>query len=101
MTAAQLAPVIGMLYSYTAVAVGIIFAGGALGSALGWGLICSKYIEGIARQPEMLPVLRLQMFITAGLMESFPFIAAAFAMYFIFVNPFAAQALAVIHTLPR
>lgn len=99
MTDPQLASVIGMLYSYTAVAVGIIFAGGALGSALGWGLICSKYIEGIARQPEMLPTLRVQMFITAGLMESFPFIAAAFAMYFIFVNPFAGAALAAIKHL--
>ncbi|WP_297361380.1 F0F1 ATP synthase subunit C [Acidiferrobacter sp.] len=92
----QLAPVIGMVFSYTAVAVGIIFAGAALGSALGWGLICSKYIEGIARQPEMLPILRVQMFVTAGLMESFPFIAAAFAMYFTFVNPFEAAAVAAI-----
>ena len=29
----------------------------------------------------MLPSLRVQMFITAGLMESFPFIVLAFAMY--------------------
>ena len=36
----------------------------------------------------MLPALRIQMFITAGLMESFPFIVLAFAMFFIFANPF-------------
>ncbi|MDA8389425.1 MAG: F0F1 ATP synthase subunit C [Gammaproteobacteria bacterium] len=99
MTDPQLASVIGSLYSYTAIAVGIIIAGAALGSALGWGLICSKYMEGIARQPEMLPTLRVQMFITAGLMESFPFIALAFAMYFTFVDPFAANALAAIQHL--
>ncbi|HMJ49400.1 MAG TPA: F0F1 ATP synthase subunit C [Burkholderiales bacterium] len=84
---------VGMIYAYTAVGVGIILAAAGLGSALGWGLICAKYMEGIARQPEMLPVLRIQMFITAGLMESFPFIVLAFAMYFTFANPFLGAAL--------
>jgi F-type H+-transporting ATPase subunit c len=41
----------------------------------------------------MLPVLRINMFITAGLMESFPFIVLAFAMYFTFANPFLGAAL--------
>jgi F-type H+-transporting ATPase subunit c len=56
-------------------------------------------MEGIARQPEMLPALRVQMFITAGLMESFPFIVLAFAMYFTFANPFVAAALETLKTL--
>jgi len=41
------------VYGSTAIAVGIILAAAGLGSALGWGLICSKFLEGIARQPEM------------------------------------------------
>jgi len=60
------------IYASTSLGVAIMLAAAGLGSALGWGLICMKYIEGIARQPEMLPALRIQMFITAGLMESFP-----------------------------
>ena len=87
---------IGMIYSYTAVGVGVILAAAGLGSALGWGLICAKYMEGIARQPEMMPTLRVQMFITAGLMESFPFIVLAFALYFTFANPFVGSALAAV-----
>ena len=67
------------IYASTSLGVAIMLAAAGLGSALGWGLICMKYIEGIARQPEMLPALRIQMFITAGLMESFPFIVLAFA----------------------
>jgi F-type H+-transporting ATPase subunit c len=47
------ADAIAMIYAYTAMGVGIILAAAGLGSALGWGLICSKYLEGIARQPEM------------------------------------------------
>ena len=66
---------ITQIYSSTSLGVSIMLAAAGLGSALGWGLICMKYIEGIARQPEMLPALRTQMFITAGLMESFPFSA--------------------------
>jgi F-type H+-transporting ATPase subunit c len=96
---ANLASLIGMIYSYTAVGVGVILAAAGLGSALGWGLICAKYMEGIARQPEMMPTLRVQMFITAGLMESFPFIVLAFAMYFTFANPFVGAALAAIKGL--
>ena len=83
---------IASIVSSTAIAVGIILAAAGLGSALGWGLICSKFLEGIARQPEMMPSLRVQMFITAGLMESFPFIILAMAMWFVFANPFLGAA---------
>ena len=76
------------IYAYTAIGVAIILAAAGLGSALGWGLICMKTLEGIARQPEMRPALMTNMFIFAGLMESFPFIVLAFAMWFVFANPF-------------
>ena len=71
---------IAQIYAYTAVGVGVILAAAGLGSAIGWGLICAKTLEGIARQPEMRPALMTNMFIFAGLMESFPFIILAFAM---------------------
>ncbi len=93
MSEANLVDMVSTVYAFTALGVGVILAAAGLGSALGWGLICAKYMEGIARQPEMLPALRVQMFITAGLMESFPFIVLAFAMYFTFANPFIGGAL--------
>ncbi len=99
MADANLINTISNVYAFTALGVGIILAAAGLGSALGWGLICAKYMEGIARQPEMLPSLRVQMFITAGLMESFPFIVLAFAMYFTFANPFVGGALDAIRGL--
>lgn len=76
------------VYGYTAIAVGIILAAAGLGSALGWGMICSKYIEGIARQPELRPQLMGQMLFTGGLMEAFPMIVLGLSMWFIFANPF-------------
>lgn len=80
--------IIAQIYSSTAVVVGMILAAAGLGSAIGWGLICAKTMEGIARQPEMRPTLMTSMFIFGGLMESFPFIILAFAMWFLFANPF-------------
>ncbi|QBQ53793.1 F0F1 ATP synthase subunit C [Nitrosococcus wardiae] len=80
------------IYASTAIGVGIILAAAGLGSALGWGLICSKYIEGIARQPEMRPQLMGQMLFTGGLMEAFPMIVLGMSMWFVFANPFAGAA---------
>ena len=57
------ADMIAMIYAYTAVGVGVILAAAGLGSAIGWGLICSKTLEGISRQPEMRPQLMTNMFI--------------------------------------
>ncbi len=83
---------IATIYGFTAMGVGIILAAAGLGSALGWGLICSKFIEGIARQPEMRPQLTGQMLFTGGLMEAFPMIVLGISMWFIFANPFVGAA---------
>ena len=86
------ASVVSEIVSATALVVGIVLAAAALGSALGWGLICSKFIEGIARQPEMRAQLTGQMLFTGGLMEAFPMIVLGISMWFIFANPFLASA---------
>ncbi len=79
---------ITQLYGSTALIVGIMLAAAGFASALGWALICSKYLEGIARQPEMRPQLMTQMLFTGGLMEAFPMIILGISMWFIFANPF-------------
>jgi len=88
------AEVLASVYGMTAIGVGIILAAAGLGSALGWGLICSKFLEGIARQPEMRPQLMGQMLFTGGLMEAFPMIVLGMAMWFVFANPFADEVVA-------
>lgn len=87
---------IAMIYSNTAMVVGIILAAAAFGSALGWALICSKFMEGISRQPELRPQLTGQMLFTGGLMEAFPMIVLGISMWFIFANPFVGAAQAAI-----
>ncbi len=79
---------VSMIYAYTAIGAGVILASAALGSALGWGMICSKYLEGITRQPELRPQLMGQMLFTGGLMEAFPMIVLGLSMWFVTANPF-------------
>ena len=63
---------------------GLLMGMGAIGAALGIGNLGGKYMEGIARQPELIPVLRTQMFIVLGLVDAVPIIAVGIAFYMIF-----------------
>ncbi len=61
-----------------AIAVGL----GALGAGIGNGLIVSKTVEGIARQPEAKSSLQTIMFIGVGLVEALPIIGVVLAFIF-------------------
>ena len=83
---ASLAQVQGM----TAVAVGILIGMGALGTAIGFGLLGGKFLEGAARQPELVPMLQIKMFIVAGLLDAVTMIGVGIALFFTFASPFRA-----------
>ncbi|MEI7867331.1 MAG: F0F1 ATP synthase subunit C [Candidatus Methylumidiphilus sp.] len=72
----------------TAIAVGIILGLGALGTAIGFGLLGGKFLEGAARQPELVPMLQVKMFIVAGLLDAVTMIGVGLALFFTFANPF-------------
>mgnify|MGYP003455880082 CR=1 FL=1 len=61
--------------SNTAIAVAILIGAGALGTAIGFGILGGRFLEGAARQPEMIPTLQVKMFIVAGLLDAVPMIA--------------------------
>lgn len=65
-------------------ASGVLMGLGALGAAIGIGNLGGKYMEGIARQPELIPMLRTQMFIVLGLVDAVPMIAVGIAFYMLF-----------------
>ncbi len=66
------------------VAGAILMGLGALGAAVGIGTLGSKYLEGVARQPELTAMLRTQMFIVMGLVDAVPMIAVGISMYILF-----------------
>ncbi|MDE0055260.1 MAG: F0F1 ATP synthase subunit C [Gammaproteobacteria bacterium] len=66
------------------VAGGVMMGLGAVGAAIGVGVLGGKFLEGVARQPELLPMLRTQLFIVLGLVDAVPMIAVGIGLYVIF-----------------
>jgi F-type H+-transporting ATPase subunit c len=81
------------LQSTTVLAVAILIGIGAFGTAIGFALLGGKFLEGAARQPEMIPQLQVKMFVIAGLLDAVTMIGVGVALYFTFANPFTAQLL--------
>lgn len=86
----ELANLIANVQGMTAIAVGLLIGMGALGTAIGFGLLGGKFLEGAARQPEMVPMLQIKMFIVAGLLDAVTMIGVGVALFFTFANPFLA-----------
>ncbi|MGR5062139.1 F0F1 ATP synthase subunit C [Photobacterium sp. DNB22_13_2] len=69
-----------VLYVAGALLIGL----GAAGAACGIGNLAGKYLEGVARQPDLTPMLRTQFFIMMGLVDAVPMIGVGIGLYIIF-----------------
>ena len=78
---------LGLIYLAGALLMGM----GAIGAAIGIGMLGGRFMEGAARQPEMAPMLQVKMFIIAGLLDAVPMIGIVIALLFTFANPFVGQ----------
>lgn len=76
------------LIGLTAIAAALLIAFGALGTAIGFGLLGGRFLEAVARQPELAPQLQTRMFLVAGLLDTVPMIGVGIGLFFIFANPF-------------
>ncbi len=77
--------------SFSVIAIAIIVSLCAIGTAIGFALLGSKFLESAARQPEMAPMLQVKMFIIAGLLDAVPMIGVVIALVLTFANPFISQ----------
>ena len=66
------------------VAGGVLMGLAAIGSGVGSGLLGGKYLEGVARQPELQPMLLTQLFIVLALVDAVPIIGVGISLYMIF-----------------
>lgn len=71
---------VDMLYISAAIMMGLA----AIGAAVGIGILGSKFLEGAARQPDLIPLLRTQFFIVMGLVDAIPMIAVGIGLYIMF-----------------
>lgn len=67
-----------LLYMAAAVMMGLA----AIGAAI--GILGGKFLEGAARQPDLIPLLRTQFFIVMGLVDAIPMIAVGLGLYVMF-----------------
>ena len=79
-----------MILAFTVLGVLLVLGMGALGTAIGFGILGGKFLEGSARQPELAPKLQTSMFLVAGLIDAVTMIGIGIGMWFTFSNPYTA-----------
>ena len=84
---------LSLLLGNVSIAVAILIGAGALGTALGFGILGGRFLEGAARQPEIIPTLQVKMFIVAGLLDAVSMIGVGVA------QPLLALPWAIFHIL--
>lgn len=90
----EITTIIGQVQGYSVLAAGLLISFAALGTAIGFGLLGGKFLEGVARQPELGPMLMVRMFIVAGLVDAFAAISVVMGlMLFYAENHFLSSAL--------
>ncbi|MGF1763326.1 F0F1 ATP synthase subunit C [Aliivibrio kagoshimensis] len=65
-------------------AVAIMMGLAAISAAIGIGMLGGKFLEGAARQPDLIPLLRTQFFIVMGLVDAIPMITVGLSLYIMF-----------------
>ena len=81
---------LAQIQASTGIGIGLIIGLGALGACVGVGIMCSRFLEGAARQPELMPQLQAKVFLLLGLIDASFIIGVGLAMLFAFGNPLLA-----------
>lgn len=97
-TQLQVAQMVTNIQTTTILAAAFLIGIGAFGTAIGFAILGGKFLEGAARQPEMIPQLRVNMFVIAGLLDAVTMIGVVIALLFTFANPFMAT---LVNYLPK
>ncbi len=83
------AQIIATVQSFSAIAAGLLIGLAAMGTAIGFGVLGGKFLEGVARQPELSGMLMGRMFIVAGLVDAFAAVALGMGLVLMYAkNPF-------------
>jgi len=78
---------IAMVQAYSAVGIGLMIGLGALGACVGVGIMCSRFLEAAARQPELTDSLQGMVFLLLGLIDASYIIGVGLALWFATANP--------------
>src|SRR3990167_7511551 len=93
----EIASLIAQVQGFKAVAAGLLVGLASLGTAIGFGILGGKFVEGVARQPELSGMLMVRVFIVAALVDAFAVISIAMGLFLLFAskNPLINAVMAV------
>jgi F-type H+-transporting ATPase subunit c len=80
-----------LLVGMNLIAVAMLIGSGAIGVGIGMGILGGRFIEGSARQPELAPMLRMQLFLVIAFLDAIAMIGVGVGLLFAFANPFIAR----------
>ena len=78
---------IAMVQAYTGMGIGLMLGLGALGACIGVGIMCSRFLESAARQPELMDNLQGRVFLLLGLIDASFIIVVGLALWMATGNP--------------
>lgn len=82
----EIASLIAEVQAYKAVAAGLLIGLASLGTAIGFGILGGKFVEGVARQPELSNMLMVRVLIMAGLVDAFAVISIVMGLILFFTS---------------
>ena len=87
----NIAALIASVQGMSAIAAALLIGLASMGTAIGFGMLGGKFLEGVARQPELSPMLMVRMFLMAGFVDAFAAISLVMGLILMFAkNPFLA-----------
>ena len=81
---------LALIQAYTGIGIGLIIGLGAAGACIGISIMCASFLDGAARQPELISTLQGKVFLLLGLIDASFIIGVGLAMMFAFANPLLA-----------
>lgn len=82
----EIASLIAQIQGLKAIAAGLLIGLASLGTAIGFGILGGKFVEGVARQPELSNMLMVRVLIMAGLVDAFAVISIVMGLILFFTN---------------
>ena len=79
---------LAMIQANTSIGIGVMIGVGAAGACIGVGVMCSRFLEAAARQPELTNSLQAKVFLLLGLIDASFIIGVGIALWFASANPF-------------
>mgnify|MGYP001792527444 CR=1 FL=1 len=78
---------IAMVQAYTGIGIGLMIVLGALGACVVVGIMCSRFLEAAARQPELTDSLHAKVLLLLGLIDTSFISGVCIALWFPSAHP--------------